>query len=78
VPETADPPMIAAHRAFERGDFREARRLAAELLRAAPDEPTRAAAAAMLKRFAPDPLVIALTAGCALFFVLILIFGAAR
>ncbi len=69
----ADSPLIAAHRAFERGDFHEARRLAIELQKNATDEATRAAAQSLLKRFAPDRLVIGLTVGCALFFVAILL-----
>jgi len=77
--ERASEPNVsvdAAHRAFEAGDFAAARRLARTLQQSAADEPTRAAAAAILKRTGIDPLIIWLTGGCALLFVLIVYFGA--
>lgn len=69
APPVETPELIAAHRAFERGDFYEAHRLAVELERRAADEPARAAADAMLQRLSFDPVVIGLTAGCGIFFV---------
>jgi len=62
------PELTAAHRAFERGDFFEARRLAAELKRAAKDEATRAAADGILKRLSFDPVIVGLTVACLIFF----------
>jgi hypothetical protein len=74
APET-NVSVDAAHRAFEAGDFSEARRLARTLQTTAADEPTRAAAAEILKRTGIDPLILWMTAGCALLFVLITYFG---
>jgi hypothetical protein len=68
--------LDAAHRAFEAGDFAEARRLARTLRGSAADEPTRAAATEILKRTGIDPLIVWMTGGCALLFVLIVYFGA--
>lgn len=62
--------LDAAHRAFERGDFAEARRLA-KVMAAGPDDASRAAAALILKRTGLDPFIIYLTAACVLFFALI-------
>jgi hypothetical protein len=59
-----------AERAFERGDFARARRIAGELA-AGSDEPTRQAARALLERTAVDPLIVWLTVGCVALFVLI-------
>jgi len=67
--------LDAAHRAFEAGDFAEARRLAKELSTGAADEATRAAAADILKRTGIDPLIIWITVGCALMFAAIVYFG---
>ncbi len=67
--------MDAAHRAFEAGDFAEARRLAKEQKAAASDEATRAAADEILMRTGVDPLVVWMTAGAVLLFVLIVYFG---
>jgi len=61
--------LDAAHRAFEAGDFAEARRLAKQLQASAPDEATRATAADLLKRTAVDPVVVWLTAACLAVFV---------
>lgn len=60
-----------AHRAFEAGDFGLARRLAQQLLSAAPDDATRAAARDILRRTGIDPLIIWITVGCALVFSLV-------
>ncbi|MDB4968959.1 MAG: hypothetical protein JWN44_4648 [Myxococcales bacterium] len=68
--------LDAAHRAFEAGDFAEARRLAKVLQGSAGDDATRAAATEILKRTGIDPLIVYLTAGCVLLFVLIVYFGA--
>ncbi len=67
--------LDAAHRAFEAGDFAEARRLAREQKAAASDEATRAAAADILMRTGIDPLVVWMTLGCALLFVAIVFFS---
>jgi hypothetical protein len=65
----------AAHQAFERGDFAEARRLAREQRAKATDDATRAAADEILMRTGIDPLVIWMTAGAVLLFVAIVFFG---
>jgi hypothetical protein len=65
--------MDAAHRAFDAGDFREARRLARELRAQAPDEATRAAASELLRRTAIDPVILWVTVACVLLFVGIVI-----
>jgi hypothetical protein len=67
--------LDAAHRAFEAGDFAEARRLARQQKDAAADDATRAAADEILRRTGIDPLMIWLTIGCALMFVAIVFFG---
>jgi hypothetical protein len=72
------PDLIAAHRAFERGDFFEARRLAVELKRAAKDDAARAAADGILRRTSIDPVIVWLSAGCALFFVAVLLLTLGR
>ncbi|HEX9100551.1 MAG TPA: hypothetical protein VF997_00030 [Polyangia bacterium] len=65
----------AAHQAFERGDFAEARRLARLQKASAADDATRAAADEILMRTGIDPLVPWLTAGAVLLFVAIVYFG---
>jgi hypothetical protein len=65
--------LDAAHVAFEAGDFRLARRLAAQLVASAPDEATRSAAADILQRTAIDPLIVWITVGCAIVFVAIIV-----
>jgi len=67
--------LDAAHRAFEAGDFAEARRLAQAQKSGAADEATRAAADEILMRTGIDPLVIWMTAGAVLLFVAIVFFG---
>ena len=67
--------LDAAHRAFESGDFAEARRLARQQRAAATDDATRAAADEILMRTGVDPLVIWMTAGAVLLFVLIVYLG---
>ena len=67
--------MDAAHRAFEAGDFAEARRLAKQQRAAATDDATRAAADEILMRTGVDPLVLWMTGGAVLLFVLIVYFG---
>jgi hypothetical protein len=62
-----------ADAAIARGDFAEARRLA-RAAAASSDEKERDAGRAVLRRLAPDPVVIALAAGCALLFVYVLLF----
>ena len=65
----------AAHQAFERGDFAEARRLAREQKAKASDDATRAAADEILMRTGIDPLVIWMTVGAVVLFVAIVYFG---
>jgi hypothetical protein len=68
--------LDAAHRAFDAGDFAEARRLAkAQKSAAGTDEATRAAADEILMRTGVDPLVIWFTAGAVLLFVTVVYFG---
>ncbi len=64
--------LDAAHRAFERGDFRESRRLASALKRTATDEATRSAADAILRRTSVDPAIVWLSAACLAFFALVI------
>jgi hypothetical protein len=67
--------MDEAHRAFEEGDFAEARRLAKQQRAAASDDAARAAADEILMRTGIDPLVLWMTGGAVLLFVLIVYFG---
>jgi hypothetical protein len=67
--------LDAAHRAFDAGDFAEARKLARQQKAAATDEATRAAADEILMRTGIDPLVVWMTAGAALLFVAIVFFS---
>ena len=67
--------LDAAHRAFESGDFAEARRLARQLRATAPDAATQAAAAEILRRTGVDRAVVWMTVGCALFFVIVVVLG---
>jgi hypothetical protein len=60
-----------AERAFERGDFARARRIAVGL-GAGGDQTTRQAAHALLERMAVDPLIVWLTVGCLALFALVL------
>ena len=53
----------AAHRAFERGDFAEARKLALAM-KASGDEAARQAADLLLAKMGLDPLIIGVTATC--------------
>ena len=66
--------LDAAHQAFERGDFAEARRLAKEQRAAAGDDATRAAADEILMRTGVDPLSLWITAGAVLLFVAVVYF----
>lgn len=66
--------LDAAHRAFEAGNFAEARKLA-RALSSTGDEATRAAAAQILKRTGIDPVVVWMTIGCALLYVAVVFFG---
>jgi hypothetical protein len=66
----------AAHRAFDAGDFAEARRLAkAQKAAAGADEAARAAADEILTRTGVDPLIIWLTAGAVLLYVAVVLLG---
>ena len=65
----------AAHQAFERGDFAEARRLAKEEKARASDPATRAAADEILMRTGIDPLIVWITVGAVLLFVAVVWLG---
>jgi hypothetical protein len=65
----------AAHQAFDRGDFAEARRLAKEQKATAKDDATRAAADDILTRTGIDPLVVWMTVGAVVLFIAIVYFG---
>ena len=68
--------LDAAHRAFDAGDFAEARRLAKEQKAAAgADEASRAAADEILTRTGIDPLIIWLTTGAALLYIAVVLLG---
>jgi hypothetical protein len=60
-----------AHRAFEAGDFAQARRLAKEIAAKSDDVATKAAADIILRRTSLDPAIVYITAACAVFFILI-------
>ena len=64
--------LDAAHRAFEAGDFAEARRLARQLL-GSDDAAAKSAAQDILKRTAVDPVVVWLSLGCVTLFVAIVV-----
>jgi hypothetical protein len=64
----------AAHRAFERGDFAEARKLALAM-KASGDEAARQAADLLLAKMGLDPLINAITAACIGLFAAIAIFA---
>jgi hypothetical protein len=68
----ADSPTTSndAQRAFERGDFLTARKLAAELA-ASQDEATRSAGKLILSRTSFDPAIIWISLACLGFFVLV-------
>ncbi len=81
TPEKRDPvpsELLPAHQAFERGDFHEVRQIAAAVKRDTKDETTRAAADAFLRRTSLDPVIVGLTAGCVLFFALVVWLTLAR
>jgi hypothetical protein len=61
-----------AHRAFERGDFAEARKLASGM-KSSDDPAVRSAADQILSRTSLDPLIVGITAACLLGFSLIAI-----
>jgi hypothetical protein len=65
----------AAHQAFDRGDFAEARRLAREQKASAKDDATRAAADEILMRTGVDPMILWISAGAALLFIAVVYFG---
>jgi hypothetical protein len=69
-----DPPksgLDTAHRAFEAGDFAQARKLAKGIAASSDDVATKAAADTILRRTSLDPAIIYITALCAVFFILI-------
>jgi hypothetical protein len=63
--------LDSAHRAFEAGDFAQARRLAKAIRGSSDDVATRAAADMILKRTSLDPAIVYITVACAVFFILI-------
>lgn len=63
--------LEAAQRAFDHGDFREARRLARPLASDG-DEKVRSAAHTLLERTSIDPLIAWLSGACLLFFALVI------
>jgi len=65
--------LDAAHRAFDRGDFAEARRLANLLRKDATDDATRAAADTLLQRTSIDPVIVWISVACVAFFALVLL-----
>jgi hypothetical protein len=66
--------LDTAHRAFEAGDFSEARRQAKALLSSgAGDEAAKTAAADIIKRTDIDPVVVWLSLGCVTLFVAIVV-----
>jgi hypothetical protein len=67
------PGLDAAHFAFERGDFAEARRLARVLQGSAPDAASREAAETLLRRTSLDPVIVWVTIGCVLFYALVVL-----
>jgi hypothetical protein len=66
-----DGPLAAAEAAFVRGDFAEARKLA-KARRDDRDEQIRDAARALMERTKVDPLIVWLSAACALFFIVVI------
>lgn len=82
----ADPPSLApellpARLAFERGDYREVRRLVDALLaplEESPSDPLRKEAEALRARLAIDPLALWLGAGGLVFFLLVVYFTIIR
>ena len=63
-------PSSDAQRAFERGDFATARKLAADLA-ASNDEATKAAGKQILQRTSLDPVIIWISVACLAFFALV-------
>lgn len=63
------PTLDAAHRAFDRGDFREANRLARALVQDAADDAARAAAETLRARLRLDPAIVYVTLACVALFV---------
>lgn len=65
--------LDAAQRAFEAGDFAEARRLAKLLLAGSGDEAAKKAAAELIERTDIDPVVVWMSLGCMTLFVAIVV-----
>ena len=65
--------LDAAQRAFEAGDFAEARRQAKLLIAGSGDEAAKKAAAELVKRTDIDPVVVWLSLGCVTLFVAIVV-----
>ncbi len=65
--------LDAAQRAFEAGDFAEARKLAQAVVQSNGDEATKKAAAELIKRTDIDPVVVYMSLGCVTLFVAIVV-----
>ena len=65
-------PSNDAQRAFERGDFATARRLA-RALADSKDDATRAAGQQILQRTSLDPVIVWISVACLGFFVLVVV-----
>jgi hypothetical protein len=65
--------LDAAQRAFEAGDFNEARKLAQAIVQSKDDEAAKKAAAEIIKRTDIDPVVVYLSLGCVTLFVAIVV-----
>ena len=65
--------LDAAQRAFEAGDFNEARKLARAIVQSNGDEAAKKAAAEIIKRTDIDPVVVYLSLGCVTLFVAIVV-----
>ncbi len=65
--------LDAAQRAFEAGDFAEARKLAQAIVKSNGDEAAKKAAAELIARTDIDPVVVYLSLGCVTLFVAIVV-----
>ena len=65
--------LDAAQRAFEAGDFAEARKLAQAIVQSNGDEAAKKAAAELIKRTDIDPVVVYMSLGCVTLFVAIVV-----
>lgn len=71
-PSPAEPPLLAeARSALERGDHQTARQVLEQLLTPSIPAPVRQEAQSLASRLGFDRMALALTAGCLLFFLLV-------